>query len=325
MGIFNTPLSDWWGVLGKEEFKNGSGSVKDRPALFMLQEAIATGATEVVEATSGNSGIALAFYGQRLGIKVTIFMPASYSEERQQLLQNLGVNLILTDGGMEEAVKSAQEYLKQERAKREKQGKGKIVYLNQFSNPANWYAHYFTTVPELITQGIKIKRVVVGVGTGGSLVGIARGLKRLGVEIIAVEPAESGTLYNRIYNEKRDIHSHPIEGIGAGFIPKIVEENLKLIDRVLLVDSDEVMEFWRELIKRGFQGGISSAANLWGALTILVEEKERVSQPISSNLLEKNVKATRNKKSCSDQEVLEPEGATVTLFPDHFTRYLSLL
>jgi cysteine synthase A len=285
MGVFNTPLSNWDGVWGKEEFRNGSGSVKDRPALFMLQRAVKEGITEVVEATSGNTGIALAFYGRRLGVKVTIFMPASYSEERQRLLRGLGANLILTEGGMGEAVEEARKY------SRELNRDGKrAVYLDQFSNPANWEAHYFTTGPEILTQFPTIKRVVVAVGSGGSIVGIGKALKRRGVEVVAVEPKESPALYNRLYNTTLPVSSHRVEGIGAGFVPPLLQPHLHLIDRVVLVDSEEVVEFWKRAVKKGFTGGISAAASILAV----------------------------------KQQGWEGDN-TLTLFPDHLNRYYSRL
>lgn len=283
--MFGTEITLFNGVAVKLEYQNPSGSIKDRPALFILQQAVMEGARELVEVTSGNTGIGLAYWGKRLGIKVTIFMPRGYSVERQKLLRSLGANLILTDGDISDALREGREYLQ----------KSGAYWGAQFENRANWKAHYFTTAPEILEQFPQLKRVVVAVGTGGTLIGIAHALKRLGVEIVAVEPEESPVLWNRLIGErmgqKKEFSPHKIEGIGAGFLPPLVAQNLHLIDRVALVSSDEVMDFWRKILKKGIFGGLSTSANLL----------------VAQRLMETDPKPT------------------LTFAPDHYSRYFSLL
>jgi cysteine synthase A len=265
-----TPIEFRRGVAVKLEFRNPSGSIKDRPARFILQRARLEGATGVVEGTSGNTGIGLAFYGPRLGMPVTIVMPRHYSEERQRLLKGLGARLILVEGGVGEAVEVARELA-------EKEG---LYWGDQFRNRANWEAHYYTTAPEILIQFPAVERVVIPVGTGGTLVGVGKGLKGAKpVEIVAVEPAEAPVLFNRRYNQNLPVGPHSIEGIGAGFLPPIVEEGWEVVDRVELVSSAEVEEYWRELLREGFLGGLSAAA------AVLVGERLNRRKPAKTLVL----------------------------------------
>ena len=250
--MFNTPIINYENIFIKLEYKNPAGSVKDRPALFMIKDAFLKGYKEIVEVTSGNTGIALSFYANKFNIKPTIFMPKSYSIERQKLLRVYGANLILTDGGINEAINEAKEYIK----------KNNAYFTNQFDNPLNALSHEHTTALEIINQYIP-KVFVASVGSGGTLIGIAKILKPLGVKIVAVEPKNSPVIYNKLYNKNLPIKPHKIQGIGAGFIPKNVD--LNLIDEVVLVDEDEAIDLMKKLPKKGITGGISTAANIIAA------------------------------------------------------------
>ncbi|GAB6074200.1 PLP-dependent cysteine synthase family protein [Nautilia lithotrophica] len=247
--MFNTPIYQLKNISVKLEYKNPAGSIKDRPALFMIQDAINRGYNEVVEATSGNTGIALAFYAKKFGIKATIFMPESYSIERQKLLKLYGANLILTKGSISDSIKEAKEYAQTHNA----------LYTNQFSNPINAKSQEITAF-EILNQIQKIDYFVAGVGSGGTITGIGMVLKPLGIKIIAVESINSPVIYNKFYNKNLPVKPHKIQGIGAGFITDIT--NLELIDDVILIDDDEAIEFTKQLPSLGITGGISTAANI---------------------------------------------------------------
>ena len=250
--MFNTPIINYKNILVKLEYKNPAGSIKDRPALFMLKEAFLKGFSEIVEVTSGNTGIALSFYANKFNIKPTIFMPKSYSVERQKLLRAYGANLILTEGNINDAINEAKEYIK----------KNNTYFTNQFDNPLNALSHEQTTALEIINQAT-FKTFVTSIGSGGTLMGIAKVLKPLGVKIVAVEPKNSPVNYNKIYNKNLPIKPHKIQGTGAGFIPKNID--LNLIDEVVLIDENEAIEFMKILPKKGITGGISTAANIIAA------------------------------------------------------------
>ena len=250
--MFNTPIVNYKNIFIKLEYKNPAGSVKDRPALFMLKDAFLKGYKEIVEVTSGNTGIALSFYAKKFNIKPTIFMPKSYSVERQKLLKIYGANLILTDGNINDAINKAKEYVK----------KNNAYFTNQFNNPLNAISHENTTALEILNQFIP-KTFVASVGSGGTLMGIAKILKPLGVKIVAVEPKNSPVIYNKIYNQNLPVKPHKIQGIGAGFIPENID--LNLIDEVFLVDGDEAIELMKKLPQKGITGGISTAANIIAA------------------------------------------------------------
>ncbi|NPA87621.1 MAG: cysteine synthase family protein [Epsilonproteobacteria bacterium] len=251
--MFNTPIFQFKNVKIKLEYKNPAGSIKDRPAIFMCKEAFFKGYDEIVEATSGNTGIALAFYAKKFNLKATIFMPESYSKERQKLLKAYGANLILTKGDMKDAIIQAENYAQQKNA-----------YLaNQFQNPLNPASQEITAL-EIINQTSLPKHFVCAVGSGGSLSGIAKILKPLGVKIVAVESKNSPVIYNKLKNKNLPVKPHKIQGIGAGFIPKTLD--LSLIDDVFLVDDDEAIDFMKKLPNFGITGGISTAANILAAL-----------------------------------------------------------
>ena len=248
--MFNTPIFQLNNISIKLEYKNPAGSIKDRPALFMLKDAFFKGYKEIVEVTSGNTGIALSFYAKKFDIKPTIFMPKNFSIERQKLLKMYGANLILTDGNLTDAINEAKEYIK----------KNNAYYTNQFANPLNSLSHEYSTALEILNQVKKIDFFVAGVGSGGTINGIAKILKPLGVKIIAVEPKESPVIHNKLKKTNLPINTHKIQGIGAGFIPEIVD--LNLIDDVILIESDEAIDFMKKLPNFGITGGISTAANI---------------------------------------------------------------
>lgn len=248
-------------VLVKVESRNPSFSVKCRVGANMIWDAekrgILTPGKELIEPTSGNTGIALAFVAASRGYKITLTMPATMSLERRKLLKALGANLILTDGplGMKGAIAKAEELVRNE--------PDKYILLQQFSNPANPEIHEKTTGPEIWedTDG-EVDVVVAGVGTGGTISGISRYIKNTkGKKIIsvAVEPAESPVISQHLAGEEIKPGPHKIQGIGAGFIPDNLD--LSLIDRVEKVVSDDAIAMARRLMEEeGILAGISSGA-----------------------------------------------------------------
>jgi len=247
--MFNTPLFQLDNISVKLEYKNPAGSIKDRPAIFMLKDALQKGYNEIVEVTSGNTGIALAFYAQKFNIKATIFMPESFSLERQKLLKLYGANLILTKGTIKDAIQEAKIYAQEKNA-----------YLtNQFSNPLNALSQEVTAY-EILSQIKNIDYFVAGVGSGGTITGIGRILKPLGVKIVAVESINSPVLYNKLKNKNLPVKAHKIQGIGAGFITQ--NTDISLIDDVILIDDDEAVTLTKKLPTLGITGGISTAANI---------------------------------------------------------------
>ena len=240
-------------IYAKCEFKNPGGSVKDRIALNMIQEALQNGTitkdTPIVEPTSGNTGIALAMIGAALGLKVTIVMPESMSIERRKLMQFLGAKIILTPAnqGMQGAIDKAKELVK----------KGAFM-LNQFANPANPAMHAKTTAKEILEDLEKVDIFVAGVGTGGTIMGVGKVLKEKGAKIVAVEPKKSAVISGGLPAP------HKIQGIGAGFVPKIVD--ITLFDEIITIEDEEAIQTSRELAKnRGVMVGISSGANVAAA------------------------------------------------------------
>ena len=258
LGIGDTPLIPYEedyeaDIYVKNEAMNASGSVKDRAALAMILDAEERGILRqgdtIVEATSGNMGIALAYVGLKRGYKVLLTMPATMSAERRELLQGLGAQLVLTEGnlGMQGAIDMA------EQLSREK----KHVWLKQFENPANTEAHYLSTGVEILEQLDRVNVFVAGVGTGGTLIGTARRIKEKfpDCEIVAVEPAASATLSR---NEKGQ---HAIQGIGAGFVPVLYDGSI--VDKVELVTDEQALDMFKTLNNvQGYCCGISAAANI---------------------------------------------------------------
>lgn len=252
-------------LLVKIESRNPSFSVKCRIGANMVWQAekdgILTAGKEIVDATSGNTGIALAYVAAARGYPITLTMPETMSEERKRLLKGLGVNLILTEGakGMKGAIAKAQEIADSD---------PKYVILKQFENPANPAIHQQTTGPEIwkATEG-KIDVLVAGVGTGGTITGVSRAIKQdFGKQIIsvAVEPAESPVITQTLNGETVQPGPHKIQGIGAGFIPANLD--LSLVDRVEQVNSETAIATARRLMaEEGILAGISSGAALAAA------------------------------------------------------------
>ncbi|QLB13770.1 cysteine synthase [Bisgaardia hudsonensis] len=248
-------------IIAKIEGRNPSFSVKCRIGANMIWQAEKDGllgkGKEIVDATSGNTGIALAYVAAARGYSITLTMPETMSLERKRLLRGLGVNLVLTEGakGMRGAIEKAEEIARS--------NPNHYVTLKQFENPANPAIHQQTTGPEIWndTDG-KVDVIVAGVGTGGTITGISRYLKQdQGKQIIsvAVEPAESPVITQTLAGEEIKPAPHKIQGIGAGFIPKNLD--LSLIDLVETVDSETAIAIARRLMsEEGILAGISSGA-----------------------------------------------------------------
>ncbi len=252
-------------LFAKTEYFNPAGSVKDRTAKFMIDSAEKSGVLKrgmtLIEPTSGNTGIALAAIGASRGYKVILTMPETMSVERRKLISAYGAEIVLTDGkkGMAGAIEKA------EQLKGELNG----VILGQFVNPANVSAHFLTTGPEIWndTDG-NVDIFVAGVGTGGTVTGVGRYLKSKNeaVKIIAVEPQSSPVL------SKGKSGAHAIQGIGAGFVPEILDTHV--YDRVLTVSDADALSAMRETVKReGLFIGISSGAALCAGIEIAKSEE----------------------------------------------------
>ena len=247
-------------VLAKIEGRNPAYSVKCRIGVSMVNDAQKTGllgpCKELVEPTSGNTGIALAFVAAARGIPLTLTMPETMSLERRKLLTALGAKIVLTEGpkGMNGAVAKAKEIAESD---------PKYVLLQQFSNPSNPAIHESTTGPEIWedTDG-KIDVFVAGVGTGGTITGVSRYIKNTkgkAIQSIAVEPTASPVITQKLNGEEIKPAPHKIQGIGAGFIPENLD--LSLIDSVEQISNEEAIEFARRLAKEeGILAGISCGA-----------------------------------------------------------------
>lgn len=248
-------------LLAKLEYFNPAGSVKDRVAKAMLDDAEAKGIlkpdTVIIEPTSGNTGIGLASVAAARGYRLIIVMPDTMSIERRQLMKAYGAELVLSDGskGMSGAIAKANELAK--------------LYPNsfiagQFVNPANPKAHFETTGPEIYedTEG-NVDVFVAGVGTGGTITGVGKYLKskKTSVKIVAVEPASSAVL------STGNAGPHKIQGIGAGFIPEVLDTSI--YDEIIAVSNDDAFTTGKSLGKKeGILTGISSGAALWAAIEI---------------------------------------------------------
>ncbi|MCD9541947.1 cysteine synthase A [Photobacterium carnosum] len=256
-------------VLAKIEARNPSFSVKCRIGANMVWEAEKNGllkeGIELVEPTSGNTGIALAFVAAARGYKLTLTMPESMSIERRKLLKALGAKLILTEAakGMKGAIDKAEEIVNS--------NPNKYLLLQQFNNPANPAIHEKTTGPEIwdATDG-EIDVFVSGVGTGGTLTGVSRYIKQQqgkAITVVAVEPTESPVITQTVNGETIQPGPHKIQGIGAGFIPGNLD--LTLIDEIELVSSEDAIEMARRLMnEEGILAGISSGAAVVAANNI---------------------------------------------------------
>lgn len=290
MDVGNTPLIEIDGIFTKLECTNPCGSIKDRIAVFILEKSRESGALrpgqQIVEATSGNTGIALAYFGRRFGHPVTIVMPENMTEERKKILERLGAELILVskEGSFAEAARVRDRIAAETGA----------FNTDQFSNPLNTRCHYETTGTELVEQlaarGVgKVDAFVAGVGTGGSLMGVGSRLAAAfpDVAIVAVEPAESAVMSGGAPGP------HGIYGIGDGFIPALVTNGAGglsgTIGEVVCVESDVAKATARYLADEcGCCVGISSGANFEAA-----------------------------------RRLRERFGTVATLFPDGFQKYES--
>ncbi|CAK7064364.1 MAG: Cysteine synthase [Parabacteroides distasonis] len=248
-------------VIGKLEYFNPAGSVKDRIALAMIEDAEAKGLLKpgatIIEPTSGNTGVGLAFVSASKGYKLILTMPDTMSAERRNLLKALGARLVLTPGaeGMKGAIAKAEEL---------RDATPGSIILQQFENPANPAVHIRTTAEEIWrdTDG-KVDLFVAGVGTGGTVSGVGAGLKahNPNVQIVAVEPSDSPVLSGGKPGP------HKIQGIGAGFIPKTY--NGEVVDKILRVTNDDAIRTSRELAgKEGLLVGISSGAAVYAAVEL---------------------------------------------------------
>jgi cysteine synthase A len=253
-------------ILAKLEYLNPAGSVKDRIALAMIEDAekkglLKSGAT-IIEPTSGNTGIGLAAVAAAKGYKAILTLPETMSVERRNLLKAYGAEIVLTEGakGMKGAIAKAEEL--------KKEIPGSVI-LGQFVNPANPKVHFETTGPEIWDQTDgKVDIFVAGVGTGGTLTGVGEFLKskKSGIKIIAVEPATSPVL------SKGTAGAHKIQGIGAGFVPETLNTNI--YDEVIAIENEDAFTEGRKFaVSEGILVGISSGAALKAA-TILAQRPE---------------------------------------------------
>ncbi|GAA3904499.1 MULTISPECIES: cysteine synthase A [Gibbsiella] len=261
-------------ILAKVESRNPSFSVKCRIGANLIWDAekrgILTPGKELVEPTSGNTGIALAFVAAARGYKLTLTMPETMSIERRKLLKALGANLVLTEGakGMKGAIAKAEEIVATD--------PNRYIILQQFSNPANPEIHEKTTGPEIWedTDG-NVDVFIAGVGTGGTLTGVSRYIKKTkgkAIISVAVEPTDSPVITQALAGEEIKPGPHKIQGIGAGFIPDNLD--LDLVDRVERITNDEAISTARRLMEEeGILAGISSGAAVAAALK-LIEEPE---------------------------------------------------
>ena len=257
--VGNTPLIQVDGIYAKLECVNPTGSIKDRMVDYILDKSEELGLLKpgmtIVEATSGNTGIAISYFAKQKGYPVTIVMPEDMSDERKQIITSLGAELILVSPGNFAEAATVRNKIAED---------PKYFNTQQFSNPLNIQCHHETTGQEIIKQlnGESIDAFVAGVGTGGTLIGVAKALKEVypNVQIVAVEPSESDVMSGGKPGE------HYIQGIGDGFIPAIAGNGNgglnSLIDRVIKVKSDNPKLSADNLSKKhGFCVGISSGAN----------------------------------------------------------------
>ncbi len=261
-------------VLGKLENFNPLWSVKDRIAKSMIEAAERDGRigpdTVVIEPTSGNTGIGLAYVCAARGYRLRVTMPESMSVERRRLLKALGAELVLTPAaeGMPGAVRQAEQLVEE----------NSDYYMpQQFNNPANPEIHRRTTAEEIWRDtGGQIDFLVCGVGTGGTVTGCGEALKARNpdLKVVAVEPANSPVISQRLAGDPLKPGKHTIQGIGAGFIPEVL--NLDILDEVVKVQDEDAYEVTRQMAQReGFMCGISCGAAAWAALEVARREENR--------------------------------------------------
>jgi len=263
-------------VFVKIESRNPANSVKCRIGANMIWQAEKDGklkpGMEIVEPTSGNTGIALAFVGAARGYKVTLTMPETMSIERRKVMKALGANIVLTEGpkGMRGAVERAQELLNEDPESR--------IMLQQFSNPANPAIHEQTTGPEIWndTDG-QVDVIVAGVGTGGTITGISRYIKQTqgkAITSVAVEPAASPIITQTRAGEDITPAPHKIQGIGANFIPDNLD--IELIDQVETISNEEAVATAQQLMaEEGILAGISGGAAVTAALRVAQQDEHK--------------------------------------------------
>jgi cysteine synthase A len=276
--VGNTPMVQLTRLMGdaaegvelfaKLEAYNPGGSVKDRIGVAMIEAAeregrIEPGRTTIVEATSGNTGIALAFVCAAKGYELVLTLPQGMSRERTGLLRLYGARVeeVESLGGMDEAMEAA----------RRLAGRDDAFLPDQFSNPANPEIHRRTTAPEILDalEG-RVDVLVAGVGTGGTITGVGEVLKErnAGAHVVAVEPASSAVLSGRPPGP------HKIQGIGAGFVPEVL--NRDVIDEVIPVEDEDAIDTARDTARReGVLAGISGGAALWGALQVAARPESK--------------------------------------------------
>jgi cysteine synthase A len=297
-------------VYAKAEHLNMTGSIKDRMACHIIGRSYATGALKpgdmIIEATSGNTGIAFAAIGRALGHPVTIFMPDWMSQERINLIRSLGAKIVLIskeEGGFLGSIRRAEELA----------GAGGGTYLpRQFSNQDNSEAHYRTTGPEiwwqLMTRSMPPDALIAGVGTGGTVMGAGRFLREQNpaVKLHPLEPSNSPTL-----STGHKVGKHRIQGISDEFIPAIL--NLKSLDRVVAVDDGDAILMAQKLARElGLAVGISSGGNFLGAL--------QVQDEMGGDAVVVTIFSDDNKKYLSTDLSREEPGK-----PDHISPHVNLL
>ncbi|KYK32910.1 MAG: hypothetical protein AYK22_06910 [Thermoplasmatales archaeon SG8-52-3] len=259
--IGNTPLIKIKNVYAKLESVNPSGSIKDRVAKEVIFSAEKEGSLKqgytIVEASSGNTGISLSMVAAIKGYKMIVVMPQNMSKERKQMMKAFGAKIVLSlkSGSLQEAIRKAEEIAK----------KPKMFLARQFSNPNNIFAHE-KTGKEIINEIGPVDAVVAGVGTGGTLIGITNVMKNFNpsVKQIAVEPEEAAVMFG---GSDIRIKQHKIQGIGDGFIPKLID--MDKVDEVITVGSEEAIQMAKKLSRKyGLLVGISSGANMLAALKV---------------------------------------------------------
>ncbi|UCD07672.1 MAG: cysteine synthase family protein [Candidatus Aenigmatarchaeota archaeon] len=259
--IGNTPLVKIDNVYAKVESLNPSGSIKDRVALEIIEAAEREGKLKkgytVVEASSGNTGISLSMVAATKGYKMIVVMPRNMSEERKQMMRAFGAKLVLTSksGSLKESIEKAEEIAK----------RPNTFIARQFSNPNNIKAQE-KTGKEILKEIGPVDAVVAGIGTGGTLMGISNVMRKVNpkLKVIAIEPEEAAVMFG---GSDVKISEHSIQGIGDGFIPKLIDKSR--VDRTVIVGSEEAVDMARKLSKEyGLLVGISAGANMLVALKL---------------------------------------------------------